>query len=88
MISAIQIGKALEQARFPIKSLEELHAAIHYHLEVGEHIDESEISRLEILFSPRDFLFTNARQVQEVVEARQYALIDGASDIHEAASPL
>ena len=82
MISAIQIGKALENAKFPIKSLEELHAAVHYHLKVNARCDESEISRMESLFSPQDFLFTNAEQVQKIVETRQSALVNVNIDIH------
>ena len=82
MMSATQIGKALEHAKFPICSFEELHVALHQHLNVGEHGEMCEIGRMESLFSPRDFLFTNADQVQRIVKARQCVLAHEENDIH------
>lgn len=66
----------------PIRSREELHAALHYQLKVDEPCEESEIGRMESLFSPRDFLFTNAEQLQKIVKARQCVLVGDESDVH------
>ena len=82
MISAIQIGRALEEATFPIRSFEELHEALHRHMNVGEHCEGCEIGEMERLFSPRDFLFTNPGQIQRIVKARQCALVGEDSDVH------
>ena len=71
MLSATEIGKALEHAGFPIRSFTELHDALHRPLSVGEHRPGCEIDRMERLFAPRAFLFTNAEQGQEIVKARQ-----------------
>ncbi|MHB8762995.1 MAG: hypothetical protein ACYDA8_01425 [Deferrisomatales bacterium] len=76
MLNANEIGKALEHASFPIRSFAELHDALHRHLDVGEHVAACQIDRMERLFSPRDFLFTNAEQVRAIVQARQCLLAD------------
>ena len=82
MIGAVQIGKALQHATFPIRSFEELHNALQQHLSGGEHCEACELVRMASLFSPRDFLFTNAGQVERIVAARQCVLVDDENDIH------
>ena len=63
-------------------SIEELHTALHRHLKVDRRFDESQIARMERLFSPRDFLFTNAAQVKKIVEMRQCALLEEKAGVH------
>ena len=82
MISAARIGNALAHAQFPIRSFEELHAALHRHLGADANGDGCAIEEMRRLFSPRDFLFSNAAQVQRLVEMRQSALIDQDGDVH------
>ncbi|GAB4278861.1 MAG: hypothetical protein Kow0092_34640 [Deferrisomatales bacterium] len=82
MIDATLIGRALQHATFPIRSFEELHDALHRHLGGVEHEDRCEIRQMESLFSPRDFLFTNASQIQQVVAARQGSLELEGDDLH------
>lgn len=83
MLSAIQIGKALQHATFPIRNIEELLFALQFPLKGEERCEESKMSRVECLLSPRDFLFTNAGQVRRVLEARQGALASGETQCTE-----
>ncbi|GAB4270096.1 MAG: hypothetical protein Kow0092_24340 [Deferrisomatales bacterium] len=82
MMSVAEIGNALKHARFPICSFAELRDALHRHVNVGEPGPRCEIGTLESLLSPRDFLFTNAEQVQNIVQARQWLLIHAENDMH------